>query len=77
MCISIILVNANPVYLANINGTLKLCFHKLLCTYIMLNFLLQDFQDRTTILENEVHQRGHLCVFLPKFHCELNPIEHV
>ena len=37
--------------------------------------LFPDFNDKTTILEQEVNSRGHLCVYLPKFHCELNPIE--
>lgn len=35
----------------------------------------QDFCDKTTILEQEVNDQGHLCEYLPKFHCELNPIE--
>ena len=30
--------------------------------------------EQKTILEEKVEQRGHLS-FLPKFHCELNPIE--
>ncbi len=38
---------------------------------------LQDFQDRTTILQQVVQNRGHMCLYLPKFHCELNPIESV
>ena len=38
--------------------------------------LLQDFNDQTTILQNEVEGRGHVCLYLPKFHCELNPIEN-
>jgi transposase len=24
-----------------------------------------------------IEKRGHICLFLPKFHCELNPIEMV
>lgn len=38
---------------------------------------MQDFQDHTTILQQEVQSRGHICLYLPKFHCELNPIESV
>lgn len=34
-----------------------------------------DFNDKTTLLEQAITSRGHLCVYLPKFHCELNPIE--
>ena len=40
-----------------------------------LSLTLQDFQDHTTILEEEVRCRGHIYVYLPKFHYELNPIE--
>ena len=36
---------------------------------------MQDFKNQSTILEEEVKGRGHQCVYLPKFHCELNPIE--
>ncbi len=37
----------------------------------------QDFQNQKTLLEEYVESRGHLCMFYPKFHCELNPIECV
>jgi len=36
-----------------------------------------DFQNPTTLLEDLVHSRGHLCVFYPKYHCELSPDELV
>ena len=29
-----------------------------------------------TLLQQEVQSREHLCIYLPKFHCELNSIEH-
>jgi hypothetical protein len=29
------------------------------------------------MLEQVITQAGHLCLFVPKFHCELNPIEMV
>lgn len=36
----------------------------------------QDFKaDKTTLLQQLVESRGHVCLYLPKFHCELNPIE--
>ena len=34
-----------------------------------------DFRCSLTILEEVVTQRNHMCLFLPRFHCELNPIE--
>lgn len=37
----------------------------------------QDFKNKKTLLEEKVESRGHLCVFFPKFHCELNAIERV
>ncbi|KAJ3524344.1 hypothetical protein NMY22_g11041 [Coprinellus aureogranulatus] len=34
-----------------------------------------DFAKQISELEKMIVARGHLCMFLPKFHCELNPIE--
>ncbi|KIJ24834.1 hypothetical protein M422DRAFT_274299 [Sphaerobolus stellatus SS14] len=34
-----------------------------------------DFVNQTSELEQIIVDAGHLCLFLPKFHCELNPIE--
>ena len=34
-----------------------------------------DFMNEMTKLEHFLHDRGHVCIMLPKFHCELNPIE--
>ena len=34
-----------------------------------------DFKDEKTLLEHFLHNKGHACLFLPKFHCKLNPIE--
>ena len=36
-----------------------------------------DFKNQKTILEDYIEQRGHICMYYPKFHCELNPIERV
>ena len=36
-----------------------------------------DFKQQTTILEDYVNRREYICIFYPKFHCELSPIEHV
>jgi len=36
-----------------------------------------DFQNQESLLEQTIKVRGHYCVFLSKFHCELNPIEMV
>lgn len=34
-----------------------------------------DFSDPTSALETFCHKRGFRVIFIPKFHCELNPIE--
>ena len=36
-----------------------------------------DFQLQESLLKRKLAMRGHICVFLPKFHCELNLIEMV
>ena len=36
-----------------------------------------DFKNQISMLEVLVKARGHEIIFLPKFHCELNPIEMV
>ena len=37
----------------------------------------EDFRDQTSMVEQLIKDAGHECLFLPKFHCELNPIEMV
>jgi hypothetical protein len=34
-----------------------------------------DFCLQILLLKQKITLRGHLCIFLTKFHCELNPIE--
>ncbi|PCH35242.1 hypothetical protein WOLCODRAFT_36273, partial [Wolfiporia cocos MD-104 SS10] len=34
-----------------------------------------DFANQPSMLETVIKDAGHECLFLPKFHCELNPIE--
>ena len=36
-----------------------------------------DLSNQGSMLESFIKEKGHLCLFLPKFHCELNPIEMV
>ncbi|PVH67390.1 hypothetical protein DL98DRAFT_643742, partial [Cadophora sp. DSE1049] len=35
----------------------------------------KNFFRQKSALEELLLSRGHKCIFLPKFHCELNPIE--
>ena len=37
----------------------------------------EDFTNQISRLEIVITKAGHKCLFLPKFHCELNPIEMV
>ena len=37
----------------------------------------EDFRTEKTILESFLSEKGHIGLFLPKFHCELNPIERI
>ncbi|CDO77934.1 hypothetical protein BN946_scf184610.g1 [Trametes cinnabarina] len=34
-----------------------------------------DVKNQESMLEMVIKEAGHECIFLPKFHCELNPIE--
>jgi hypothetical protein len=36
-----------------------------------------DFTNQISMLKSVIREAGHECIFLPKFHCELNPIEMV
>ena len=36
-----------------------------------------DFKHEMNMIERFLRQKGHICIFLPKFHPELNPIERV
>lgn len=36
-----------------------------------------DFKNQPSMLQTLITSAGHECIFLPKFHCELNPIEMV
>jgi len=37
----------------------------------------EDFVNQESIVETLIKGAGHNCIFLLKFHCELNPIEMV
>ena len=36
-----------------------------------------DFKDEKCRVDTFLSNSGHICVFIPKFHCKLNPIERV
>jgi hypothetical protein len=47
------------------------------CCMARLMSKQEDFINQPSQLETLIIESGHLCLFLPKFHCELNPIEMV
>ena len=47
------------------------------CCMQRLLSLQQDFREEKPLLQLIIEKAGHKCLFLPKFHCELNPIEMV
>jgi hypothetical protein len=46
------------------------------CMYKVMS-LQEDFVNEKPQLQHDLEARGHVCLFLPKFHCELNPIKLV
>ena len=42
---------------------------------VQLMSLQPDFQAQWSLVQETIEAAGHLCIFLPKFHCELNFIE--
>ncbi|TFY50693.1 hypothetical protein EVG20_g11382 [Dentipellis fragilis] len=35
-----------------------------------------DFKEQKSLVQETIEQAGHICIFLPKFHCEINFIEY-
>ena len=44
------------------------CMHRVLA-------LQEDFQNEKPLIQTVIEDAGHVCLFLPRFHCELNAIE--
>jgi len=44
------------------------------CMYCVLS-LQEDFANEKSLIQHYLEGHGHVCMYLPKFHCELNPIE--
>jgi hypothetical protein len=56
----------NPTMAPSTNKTC--CWSKILSCQ-------SDFVNKWPLLQSIIEDAGHVCLFLPKFHCELNPIE--
>ena len=45
------------------------------CCWLKIMSQKSDFLNERSLLQTIIEDAGHVCLFLPKFHCELNPIE--
>lgn len=45
------------------------------CCWFKILSLQSDFVNEKPLLQMVIEEAGHVCLFLPKFHCDLNPIE--
>ena len=52
-------------------------FESQICCMAQLLSQQEDFMTQESMLEIFIRGAGHECLFFPKFHCELNPIEMV
>jgi hypothetical protein len=50
--------------------------NKWCCLYQVLS-LQEDFANEKPEIQHYLEGRGHICMFYPKFHCEINPIKMV
>ena len=67
-----------PVWLCNLHSAQGLPLHEpgeeaCCCCCIMEN--QPDFKNQKSLVQEVIMGKGHLCISLPKFHCELNFIE--
>jgi hypothetical protein len=53
----------------------KMCPEAIVCCVAYILSLQPDFQEQKSLVQEVIKVAGHLCVFLLKFHCELNFIE--
>jgi hypothetical protein len=59
----------NPMaYPVPISNKPPCCLARILLTH-------KDFFEQKSAIRMLIEERGHKCVFIPKFHCELNAIE--
>ncbi|CAL1705208.1 unnamed protein product [Somion occarium] len=45
------------------------------CCMTRVLALQDDFVSEKPLIQTYIESRSHMCLFLPKFHCEFNPIE--
>jgi hypothetical protein len=52
----------------NVNPGIPCCWSKVMQPQ-------SNFQNKQPLLQMIIEDVGHICLFLPKFYCELNPIK--
>ena len=57
------------------NTNLKVTTQSQIVLKVLMNSVVMSWKQKSLIQET-IKAAGHLCLFLPKFHCELNPIEY-
>jgi hypothetical protein len=62
------------LYEDHLRGKCKKCTLDSCCGKRILE-LQPDFQQQKSLVQEVIEEAGHLCILLPKFHCELNFIE--
>jgi hypothetical protein len=61
----------------NPDGTTKKCQPDAMdCCAKRILDLQPDFASQKPLVQEIIEKAGHICIFLPKFHCELNFIEY-
>ncbi|PLW54798.1 hypothetical protein PCANC_03715 [Puccinia coronata f. sp. avenae] len=61
-------IDSNLADLGDTSSNNECCWSKILSQQ-------SDFVNEQPLLQSIIEDAGHICLFLPKFHCELNPIE--
>jgi hypothetical protein len=66
----------HDIFRANLRGKCQKCESDATeCCNKRILELQPDFQQQKSLVQEVIEEAGHLCIFLPKFHCELNFIE--
>ncbi|KAH9076682.1 hypothetical protein Ae201684P_010618 [Aphanomyces euteiches] len=67
-CSRMLLQCKSSIDIKSTKGVLKCCARHCMASH-------DDFRQQLSVLEETISQEGHICLFFPKYYCELNPIE--
>jgi hypothetical protein len=68
------ILTEHGLYTDHLRGKYKKCTSDSCCSKRILE-LQPDFRQQKSLVQEVIEAAGHLCILLPKFHCELNFIE--